>query len=32
VIGKVETGKPELVISEEVYREPIRDELYDLWD
>jgi hydrogenase expression/formation protein HypE len=32
VIGKVEAGKPELVIGEEVYREPIQDQLYDLWD
>ena len=32
VIGKVKKGKPELLIGEEVYREPIRDELYDLWD
>nr|AGF92941.1 AIR synthase related protein domain protein [uncultured organism] len=31
VIGKVEKGEPELVIGEEVYRDPIRDELYDLW-
>ncbi len=32
VIGKVETGKPELVMGREAYREPIRDQLYDLWD
>ncbi|MFP4135944.1 MAG: AIR synthase family protein [Candidatus Acetothermia bacterium] len=33
IIGTVKTGDiPELVIGDEVFKEPVRDQLYDLWD